>query len=77
MIVDIARLPRHDHFVLQPGGIGKTLHALGVRAGDAGGGGMSERCGATRRHDAPFRLGHLGEAPADAVHEFVQVDIVP
>ena len=38
---------------------------------------MRQRRGASRRDDPPFGLGQLCQPPAHAVHQLVQVDVMP
>ena len=75
MIVDIARLPGHHHFVLEPGQIRQPLHLFGIRASDAGRGGMRQSRGASCRDDAPFGLGQFGQPPAHSVHQLVHIHV--
>ena len=77
VIVDVARLARHHHFVLQPVQLRQALHFLGIGAGDAGGCGMGQRRSATGGDDAPFRLRNLRQPPSDAIHQLVHLDVVP
>ena len=50
--------------------------AVGVAAGDAGGGGVGQRGGASGSDDAPLGAGELGEALADALHQLVDLDVL-
>src|SRR6266850_2300512 len=77
VIVHIARRPRHHDFILEPGEHWQPLHLFRIAAGYAGRRGMRQRSRASRRDDAPFRLSQLGQAPAYAVHELIEMDVMP
>ena len=75
MVVDVARLPRHHHFVLQPVRLGSRC----IFSGSAPAMQAAVACvsaaaqpAVTMPHSA---LRQLRQAPADGVHQLVEVNV--
>ena len=73
MIVHIARLARHDHFILQAFEVGQPLHFLRIRAGNAACRGVSGRRGRAGGHNSPLHLEQFRQALAHLIHQLIEV----
>ena len=76
VIVHVAGLARHDHFILQALQIGQTLHFLRIRPRDAAGRGVSRRRGRAGGHNSPLDLKQFRQALADLFHQLVEIHVV-
>ena len=76
MIVYVARLARHDHFVLQAFEVGQALHFLRIAAGNAARSGVSRRRGCAGCDNAPLHLEQFRQPLAHLIHQLVEVHMI-